>query len=286
MSVLLRIAYDGTEFHGFARQPGQRTIQGALEGALETLYKTPVPCRGASRTDAGVHARGQLVAFDPPFEIPLPGLARGVGAQLPHGIVVTAAWEDHGDDGGPAQPRHQNLGKHYRYRLFTGPLPDPFESRFAWHHRRALDVAAMRAAGEVLVGEHDFASFRAADCQSRTTIRELYSVQVRAAARRTCEIDGDPESFPGQRASVGVDIDVRGTAFLKNMVRILVGTLVDVGVGRRDLDWVRGLLTRPDRKRAGATAPALGLCLEEVLWPERPGVPRQADAREDASTSS
>lgn len=266
----MRIAYDGTDFHGFARQPGQATIQGEIERALSTLYKTPMLCRGASRTDAGVHARGQVVAFDPPFEIPLAGLTKGIGAELPHGIVVTAAWIGCDPDGGPAQPRHLNGGKHYRYRIFTGSIPDPFEVRYAWHHRRALDAGAMADAAAILVGRHDFGSFRAADCQSKTTVREIYSVEVAASPRRSCEIEGDPESFPGHRDSMGIVIDVRGSAFLKNMVRILVGTLVDVGIGRRDLDWVRSLLATPDRKRAGATAPALGLCLEEVLWPERP----------------
>lgn len=266
VSVVLRVAYDGTDFHGFARQPGVRTVQGALEAAVGQIYKGEVPVRGASRTDAGVHARGQIVAFDPPFEIPIAGIAKGVGAGLPRDVVVTSAWQQAGPGGGPLQPRHENRGKHYRYRLRTGPLPDPFADRFTWHHARSLDVSAMRRAAAMLVGEHDFASFRAVDCQAETTVRELYAIHISELTTRTLERGDDPEAFEGQRAAAELVIDVRGSAFLKNMVRILVGTLVDVGTGRRDPDYVGSLLKIHDRSRAGPTAPALGLCLEEVLW--------------------
>lgn len=269
VSVVLRVAYDGTDFHGFARQPGVRTVQGRLEAAVSQIYKQPVLVRGASRTDAGVHARGQIVAFDPPFEIPVAGIAKGVGAGLSRDLVVSAAWTQAGRDGGPLQPRRENLGKHYRYRIRTGHLPEPFEDRQVWHHPRGLDAEAMRAAAELLVGEHDFASFRAGDCQAESTVRELFAIDIGVAPTRLLERGADPEAFSGQRAATEITIDVRGSAFLKNMVRILVGTLVDVGTGRRAPQYVESLFEVHDRQRAGATAPALGLCLEEVLWPGR-----------------
>lgn len=269
MSIVLRVAYDGTDFHGFARQPGVRTVQGVLEHALARIYKSPVLVRGASRTDAGVHARGQVVAFDPPFEIPLDGIAKGVGAALPRDLVVAAAWSQGGRDGGPLQPRRHNLGKHYRYRIRTGHLPDPFADRWCWHHPRRLNVGAMTAAASRLVGEHDFGSFRAGDCQAKTTVREIFAIDVRSTVSRTLEVGEDPEAFAAHRDATRIVIDVRGSAFLKNMVRIVVGTLVDVGTGRRAPEYVDSLLEVQQRQRAGATAPALGLCLEEVLWPDR-----------------
>lgn len=283
MSVLLRVAYDGTDFHGYARQPAPsadadeiRTVQGVLEGALARLYKQQVRTRAASRTDAGVHAAGQLVAFDAPFAIPLDGLVRGLSAQLPRDTVVTRAWEEDGEDGAPVEPRHGNRGKHYRYRIRCAALRDPSTRRIEWHLAKALDVEAMDQAGQAFVGTHDFAGFRASDCQARTTVRTLESVRIEALKK----IDVGPPGFPGQRMGGGggswpghpggadvVLAHVSGQAFLKNMVRIMVGTLVEVGLGKRGVDTIGELLEKPDRRRSGVTAPAQGLTLVEVRWP-------------------
>ena len=280
MSTLLRIAYDGGGFHGFARQPAvggapaPRTVQGALEAALSDLYGAPVRVRGASRTDAGVHALGQLVAFEAPRAIPPRGLLLALQGRLPADLAAVAAWEEARPEGAPVEPRRENGGKHYRYVIRTTPLRSLREGRYEWHLRRALDVPAMAAAAAALVGEHDFAAFRGAGCQAQTTIRRLWAVSVRGAAEGEAGL-----SDPGALRGAGpprVIIDVRGEAFLYNMVRIIAGTLVEVGCGRRPPASVAAALAAGERRAAGATAPAQGLTLVEVIWPGVAGAEPQA----------
>lgn len=273
MSVLLRIAYDGADFHGFARQPPRadgrpvRTVQGTLEAALGDLYRAPILIRGASRTDAGVHAEGQLVALDPPHSIPPRGVVLGLRSRLPADIAVQSAWEEVGEGGAPIEPRHENLGKHYRYRIRCAAARDPARARYEWQLGRDLDLAAMADAGARLCGEHDFAGFRAAACQATTTIRRLSAVTV-AGVPAAPSGTGDPEVLPVS-ALAGVVVDVRGEAFLHNMVRIIVGTLVEVGLGRRPPTAIDRALESGDRRLAGPTAPAAGLTLVEVRWDHR-----------------
>jgi tRNA pseudouridine38-40 synthase len=272
MAMLLRLAYDGTEFHGFARQPSVRTVQGELEAALAGIYKQPVVTRGASRTDAGVHAHGQIVAFDPPLSIPSRGLLLGLAASLPEDLIASAAWLVDDPDGEPLNPRFYNLGKHYRYRIRTTVLREPLSTRFEWHIPRPLDVDRMREAAPTLIGEHDFAAFRAADCQAQSTIRRVRSIDLRV--RSLAELDpiaADVGRIDEPHALAQIEIDVRGEAFLKNMVRIMVGTLVAIGHGRFGGERIAELLERGDRTRAGQTAPAHGLTLVEVLWPDTLG---------------
>lgn len=267
MTVLLRLAYDGTDFHGFARQaqtaagPAVRTVQGELESALASLYREPVRTRAASRTDAGVHALGQIVGFAPPLPIPAQGVVRGLTSKLPGDIGVLAAWTCELPGGGAVDPRFYNAGKVYRYRTRCTQHRVPTTSRHEWHLGRALDTAAMQAAARHFVGEHDFAGFRASGCQAATTVRRVTAVEVEARA---------PEEPAGLAADEGrvVSVEVRGEAFLQNMVRIMVGTLVEVGLGARPPGQVRELLERPDRTRSGRTAPPQGLTLVEVRWPE------------------
>lgn len=253
-SILLRLAYDGSDFHGWARQPAhpagpaQRTVQGELEAALSRLCRAPVAVRGASRTDAGVHALGQLAAFERPVPIPVVGVVRALDRLLPPDLAVTAAWEQ---GPAPVDPRFGNGGKHYRYRVRTAAAAAPMQARYEWQLRERLDLAAMREAAAALVGSHDFAAFRSSACQARSTTRTLFAVDV-----------------VGTDALV--DVHVHGTAFLHNMVRIIAGSLVEIGLGRRDHAWLAGLLRDGDRRRAGPTAPAAGLLLVEVLWPGAP----------------
>ncbi len=283
MSTLLRVAYDGAGFHGFARQPANaagpiRTVQGTLEHALTGLYRQPITTRGASRTDAGVHAWGQLVAFEGPLPIPPQGVARALNGGLPLDVSVSAAWEEHADDGGPVDVRRGNDGKHYRYRIRCTEARDPL-ARGHWPLRRRLDPAAMQRAAEAFVGTHDFAGFRSRGCQARTTERTIDAVAVRWGAEPLGPLgdagrldpSGQDGGTPGEGPDV-VEIDVHGRAFLFNMVRIMVGTLVEVGLGRRASASVAQLLARPDRARAGTTAPACGLTLMEVRWPRSPAV--------------
>jgi tRNA pseudouridine38-40 synthase len=251
VSVLLRIAYDGTDFHGWARQSADqrgvvpRTVQGELERVLSELCGQPMLVRGASRTDAGVHAVGQLAAFERVTPIPCENLVRALGKALPRDIVVTSAWEEDGE----ADVRRGNAGKHYRYRIREAALRDPMTIRFEWHLGRALEHSVMRDAAARLVGTHDFASFRAAACQAKTTVRTIQAVELHHTA------DGL------------LDVHVHGLAFLHMMVRIIVGTLVEVGLGRMAPSAIDDLLATPDRGAAGRTAPASGLTLELVRWP-------------------
>ncbi len=261
VSVALRIAYDGTDFHGFARDPRSRTVQGELEAALSKIFKEPVLVRGASRTDAGVHARGQLVAFDPPFEIPHDGLLLALAGGLAPDMAAVAAWEQSGREGRPFEPRFANAGKHYSYRIRNGRCRNPLTQRFEWQVRAPLDVDAMQAAAAHLVGRHDFASFRASNCQAKSTERRVQDVRVRSS-EPTLEPPSDVGALD-ERVRI-VEIDVEGDAFLKNMVRIMVGTLVEVGLGKRAASTIPGLFGCSDRTRAGMTAPAQGLTLVEV----------------------
>jgi len=273
MTLLVRLAYDGTDFHGFARQASgidgapQRTVQGALEAGLAALYRQEVRTRGASRTDAGVHALGQIVGFEPPLPIPPRGVLLGLTGKLPPDLGVSAVWEATLPDGRPVDPRFWNLGKRYRYRIRCTPQRAPQTARGEWHLPRALDLAAMQAAARHFVGEHDFAGFRASGCQARTTVRRIVAVTVRGGPAGD-ERPTDPPCLPPAAHPEIVEVEVRGEAFLQNMVRIMVGTLVEVGLARRPPDSIAALLAAPDRSRAGVTAPPAGLTLVEVLWPD------------------
>ena len=276
MTMLLRIAYDGSGYSGFARQAEGarrvdgspvRTIQGVLEAALEHVFRVPVTTQGASRTDAGVHALGQLVALEAPIEIAPDALLRALATKLPADIVATAAWNQSAADE-PSSPRHDNAGKHYRYRMRCTAVRDAIGGRFEWHVARALDIEPMRRAAQFLCGTHDFSSFQAADCQAKSAERTIRRIAVEGFAAPVGPItdEGRP---PSHAPDDVVTIDVWGTAFLKNMVRIIAGTLFEVGAGKRSVDSVAQVLDARDRTTAGVTAPAQGLTLVEVLWPSR-----------------
>jgi tRNA pseudouridine38-40 synthase len=246
--VLLTVAYDGGPFAGFAIQPNQRTIAGELLGAVRALDPAVREIRGASRTDAGVHARGQRVAFDTAANLPARGWALALSRHLPQEIAVRrAAFVAEG-----FSPRFGNLGKRYRYTILRDLVRDPFLDGRAWRAPAIdSDEAVARAAREAesALGTHDFAAFRSAADEREKTVRTLRSFTVTVDP-------ADPRL---------VRVDVEGDAFLHNMVRILVGTLYDVARGHRPLGTVAKALASLQRKDAGITAPALGLCLEQVL---------------------
>jgi tRNA pseudouridine38-40 synthase len=242
-NLRLTIEYDGTDFSGWQRQVGQRTVQGLLEEKLRELLREPVEIRGAGRTDAGVHAEGQVATLAIVSNIPTGGLLRGLNTILPSDLaVVDVAEAAPGFDA-----RFSARGKIYRYRIWNHFVRSPKHARSTWHVRRPLDVDAMRAAAHLLCGEHDFRGFRASDCDRRNTVRLI----------RRCEVT---------RQGALVDIEVEATAFLKNMVRILAGTLADVGRGKRDAASVHRALETGDRTAAGVTAPAAGLTLVRVFY--------------------
>jgi tRNA pseudouridine38-40 synthase len=243
--VRLTLAYDGTGFHGWARQRGLRTVQGELEGALGRTFGAEPRVAAAGRTDAGVHARGQVASFEVAGAPDLVGLHRALNALLAPEIVVLDARR--APEGFHA--RFSATAREYRYRIAVGPWPDPFEARYVWHRPGGLAVPRMRGAARHLVGEHDFASF----CR-----RPLSGGTVRRLERLAVSRRGDR-----------VEISARANAFLHQMVRSLVGTLVAVGEGRIDPEAMPAILAAQDRARAGRIAPAHGLTLERVLYGRR-----------------
>ncbi len=239
----LTIEYDGTDFAGWQRQDHAPSVQATIEDALAQMVGGPVVVKGAGRTDAGVHARGQVAHFDTTTTIPLHGFRRGLNSTLPSAIAIVAVDEVAAD----FDARFSALGKWYRYSLWNAESRSAHQARTAWHLRGPLNIGAMQRMAARFIGRHDFAAFRASDCERRTTVRTLHRLDVR-------------------RDGVLVTFDVEADAFLKNMVRILVGTLVDIGRARLREDEVAQLLLTPDRKRAGPTAPALGLCMMAVRY--------------------
>jgi tRNA pseudouridine38-40 synthase len=221
-------------------------VQGHLEDALASLLQHPTPVAGASRTDAGVHARGQVASFRTERAIPLHGIRRGLNSLLPPQIAITSA-EEVPDD---FHPRFSATGKHYRYLVLARPDRAPRWAARAWHVPLALDEAAMRKAAAALVGEHDFASFRAAGCSAKTTMRRIDEVSITRPA-------DEPDLLA---------FDVRGNAFLRHMVRIVVGTLIDVGTGRLPPAQLAEIIAARNREAAGQTAPPHGLELLVVHY--------------------
>jgi tRNA pseudouridine38-40 synthase len=242
-NLRLLLEYDGGAFHGWQRQPGLRSVQGDLEAAVKVMTGEEVFVRGAGRTDAGVHAMGQVANFRTGARIPTGGFLRGLNANLAPDVAVLQV--DEVPDAFDA--RLAARGKHYRYQVWNHLVRSPLYRGRSWHCRAPLDLAAMRAAGALLVGEHDFAAFRASDCERKTTRRLLRRVEV-------------------SRQAALLTIDVEGTAFLKHMVRIISGTLVAVGRAELTVAEVAGLLEHGDRTQGGMTAPAAGLTLVSVSY--------------------
>lgn len=246
----MTVSYDGAGFAGFARQPGQATVQGMLEAALETALREPVETVGAGRTDAGVHALGQVVSFETTQDPDRHTLLRSLNALTGEGIVVTELREV--PDGFSA--RFDAVAREYRYRLVPGPVPPVFLERYAWWVRSQLDLGAMREASAALVGEHDFKSFCVTEsARDRSTVRALELVSI------------EPTVEFGEHCLV---VRIVGNAFLHSMVRAIVGSLVEVGSGRRSPAWLADALAACDRSAAGPTAPACGLTLWHVDYPE------------------
>lgn len=239
----LVVEYDGTAFEGWQRQAGAaRTVQGVLEEALARLAEGPVAVIGAGRTDAGVHAEGQLANARAATRLAAPDLERAWNALLPRDVAVRALLAAPPD----FHARRAARSKRYAYRLWTGAVRSPLRDRTTLWKRPPLDVAAMGAGASALVGTHDFASFCAAGGDTRGTVRTLTRAEWIGA------VGGD------------LRFEVEGPGFLRHMVRNLVGSLLEVGRGRRRPEWIAELLAARDRTLAGPTAPARGLTLVSV----------------------
>lgn len=250
-ALALTVAYDGGHFAGFARQEGLPTVQGSIETALATALRREVATTGAGRTDAGVHALGQVVSFDADGSEPeIGGLRRSVDALSGVGISVR---EIRAARAG-FSARFDATAREYRYRVVSGPVRPLFTQRFAWHVAHRLDEDAMARAASALVGEHDFKSFCVAEsAEGKRTVRRIDVVELLH------------EEHLGERC---LAVRIVGNAFLHSMVRVIVGSLVEVGCGRREPHWLENTLAALDRSAAGPTAPAHGLTLHEVTYPE------------------
>ena len=251
----LTLAYDGTDYVGWQRQASGASIQGCLEAALADIAGAAVPVVGAGRTDAGVHALGQVAGVRLGVRIDPGALARAVNAKLPPDIRVVGGAEA----ADTFHARFDAVAKSYRYRLLHGPVMSPFLRRYAWHVREPLDAGAMAEAGRTLVGEHDFAAFQAAGSGVQTTVRTVFELTVSAGSARLDRRGGRRRGHDRRRGA--------GSGFLRHMVRTIVGTLVEVGRGRRDPEDVGRVLRSGDRGAAGPTAPARGLFLTGVEYP-------------------
>jgi tRNA pseudouridine38-40 synthase len=233
------LSYDGTDFVGWQRQANGVSIQALIEDALRALDGRDVTVTGAGRTDAGVHALGQVAAFTLARELAPGALLRALNAHLPPAIRVLSA-----EDAPSAfHPRFGACAKTYRYQLWNGATMSPFDHGRAWHVPGPLDVEAMRAAAQLLVGRHDFAAFQATGSSVSTTVRDVAVSQMVDGGVRTRE-----ESLI---ESAMLTYEVAGSGFLRHMVRIIVGSLVEVGRGRRPVEWVGTLLASRDRTAAG-----------------------------------
>ena len=238
----MTVAYIGTDFHGFVRQDGLRTVADTLTGAVRALDESIIDISGVSRTDAGVHAESQMVAFDANREIEPRGWVLGTNRHLPDDVAVRAACIV------PAgfKPRFSSKQKRYRYRLLVDRVRDPFHRTRAWRIEGKLDVQKLAREAQTMLGTHDFQAFRSAKDERENTERTIFEARVEETEPRI------------------VSIAITGTAFMHNMVRILVGTLVEVALGRSDEGAVSRALASGKRADAGMTAPAQGLTLEWV----------------------
>ena len=241
--IKLIVAYDGTDYCGWQIQPNGITVEEVLNRALSRLTGEEIRVIGASRTDAGVHARGNIAVLDTASTIPAERFAYAVNPLLPEDIVVVKSEEVPQD----WHPRYQNSVKTYEYRILNREMPDPLKRKYTWHVSFPLDIDKMREAAEHLKGQHDFRSFCSVHTAVKTTVRTIYTLDIVKS--------GDE-----------IIIRISGNGFLYNMVRIIAGTLAEVGRGFRTPEDVRDLLTAKEREQAGATAPPQGLTLIRIEY--------------------
>ncbi|MCR5720589.1 MAG: tRNA pseudouridine(38-40) synthase TruA [Lachnospiraceae bacterium] len=236
--VRLFVSYDGTGYHGWQIQNNVLTVEQVITEALQKLTGEEIEIYGASRTDAGVHALQNVAVFDTESSIPAEKFAFALNSGLPEDIRITSS--DEVDSSW--HPRYVNSVKTYVYTLYTGKIMNPIRRLYTYHFYNKIDLDKMREASACLVGEHDFKSFCQSDAQVNSTVRTVLSIDIWE--------EGEEVKFK-----------IKGTGFLYNMVRIIVGTLLEVGVGRKNPAWVKEVLEKKDRTAAGPTAPAKGLTL-------------------------
>lgn len=257
----LGIEYNGSRFCGWQRQPQGCSVQDAVEQALSKLSRRPVAVVAAGRTDAGVHATGQVVHFDTPANWPLTAWIRGVNTFLPDSVAVIWAHSVNGE----FHARYSATARSYRYELLNRPVRPALNSGTAGWYHKPLDAKLMQEASDFLIGEHDFSSFRAAECQANTPVRRLSRLRV--------ERSGDRIVF-----------ELTANAFLQHMVRNIVGALVYVGAGKQPPYWIGELLRQCDRTNAAPTFAAAGLHLCHVAYDPAWGLPNDDGAKRSVQT--
>lgn len=246
-TIKLILAYDGSEFAGWQTQQGSPTVQATLEETIEKITGVRPATLVSGRTDAGVHALGQVVSFRTESGLPTEVLQRALNAELPRSVAVLDVAEVHDD----FHATHDALRKRYRYVIHNGPIRNVFSRRYVWHYaQRRLDCEAMQRAA--LLGTHDFSSFETTGAPRKTSVRTVYDLCIERGR-------GEREPF--------VSLEIEANGFLYNMVRTIVGTLVDVGRSARPESWPGEVLQAMDRRRAGRTAPPQGLFLVSVQYP-------------------
>lgn len=247
--IMLTIAYDGTNYCGWQIQPAGETIEGILNRELSRLLQEEIKVIGASRTDSGVHAKGAVAVFDTETRIPPEKISFAINKSLPEDIRVMESCEVPPN----FHPRKTNCRKTYEYRIWNAAFPMPTERLYThWVHGQ-LNIEPMQAAAGYLVGEHDFKSFCSIHTQAESTVRTIYWIQVE-----------EQEQEQGRE----IRIRVCGNGFLYNMVRIIAGTLIEVGQGKYPPQKLRDMLNSKEREKSGPTAPAKGLCLLGYEWEE------------------
>ena len=237
------VAYDGTNYNGFARQPNGVTIQETLEEAISKIVQHEVRTLGAGRTDQGVHAKGQCVTFDSETKVPAEKLAKAINSQLPLDISVKSVEEVSMD----FQPRFGAKRKTYRYQLLNAQVRDPFLYKYSLQYPYKLDIELMQEAANEMVGKHDFACFCSAGSSVKDTVREIYSIQIKKHEEL-------------------VTVDICGNGFLYNMVRIIIGTLLRVNEGKLSTGDIKKIINGKDRQKAGPTVPPQGLTMLEIIY--------------------
>ncbi|BBO80604.1 tRNA pseudouridine synthase A [Desulfosarcina ovata subsp. sediminis] len=240
----LTIEYDGSDFHGWQRQKNDRTVQEALESVLGIMTREKIVVIGSGRTDAGVHARGQVASFKTTSRLNAGTFCKGLNSLLPDDVVIRAC------DPMPLDfhARFDVRRKHYRYYILNRPLAPAIGRQFVWHIRKRLDIAAMQQAAAVFPGTHDFKAFEGSGSPRAHTVRTVTRAELTATG------EGD------------LHFDIEANGFLRFMVRNIVGTLVEVGLGKIVPVQVERILASRDRSRAGATAPPQGLFLMKVIY--------------------
>jgi tRNA pseudouridine38-40 synthase len=260
-TLKLTLAYDGTDFAGWQVQPGRRTVQQTLEAVLTKIAGHAVKVVASGRTDAGVHALAQVASFQTSSELPADIWLRAINAELHRDLAALAVEE--------APPgfnaRRDAKRKQYRYVLHDGRIRDAFSRNYAWHCFRRLDAAAMHRAAQPLVGKHDFRSFQTAGADRVRTVRTVFELTVERLAGQGVGRSAAPSHSQLPLPGV-IHIEITADGFLYNMVRNIVGTLVEVGRGKRPESWPTEVLAASDRRAAAPTAPPQGLFLVRVEY--------------------